>query len=602
MASDTMVDRLFGQADRQNQRPALWYQEGSSWKHWTWGEYADAVRRFAGGLIGIGFEPKDCIVIMGNNSPEWLIADVGAMAAGGCPAGIYQTSTQDQAVYIAAHCEAKVYVIEDASLFERMDMPNALKEMPTVEKVVVIKDADRLSHDLVVSFEDFLASGTDHLPEVAQRVKNLEEDQMATLIYTSGTTGPPKGVMLSHKNLAFTSKVGIDMIGSVNSEDCVVSYLPLSHIAEQMFSVQIAITAGYPIWCCDDLTKLKDTLVVARPTLFLAVPRVWEKFKTALELKLGEAEGAKATIVDWALGVGADTAPTLLQQGEGGLGLGQKLKRAAANKLFTSKLKAGLGLDRLEIAVTGAAPIGRDVLDFFAAAGIIIHEVYGQSEDCGPTSFNQPFPGKRRLGSVGLPLPKTEVKIAEDGEILVKGDHVFMGYYKNPDATAETLKDGWLYSGDVGRFDDDGFLYITDRKKDLLITAGGKNVAPQNIEKLMKNIDGISQAVVIGDRRKFLSALMTLDPERAPVLAEERGWPIDPAQLVKHPEFIEHVQKGVDRGNGQLARYETIKKFTVLPDDFTTETGELTPTMKVKRKVVNEKFADAIEAFYAGLD
>jgi len=278
------------------------------------------------------------------------------------------------------------------------------------------------------------------------------------------------------------------------------------------------------------------------------------------------------------------------------------LQQAAAEKLFASKLRSALGLDRLRVAVSGAAPIGKDVLEFFLACGIPIHEVYGQSEGSGPTTFNFPTPGRRRIGSVGLPFPETEVKIAADGEILVKGRHVFLGYYKNPDDTAESLQDGWLYSGDIGRFDDQGFLYITDRKKDLIITAGGKNVAPQNIEKLLRNIDGISQAVVVGDRRKFLTALLTLDADRAPALARERGWPEDLKKLAEDERFYAHVQEETQRVNDTLARYESVKKFALLPHDFSVENGELTPTQKIKRKVVNDHYAGVVETFYEGLD
>ncbi len=406
--------------------------------------------------------------------------------------------------------------------------------------------------------------------------------------------------MLTNDNLAFTAKIAVDLVGGADPSDCVVSYLPLSHIAEQMFSILAAVSAGYTIWTCPAVDQLKPYLVEARPTLFLAVPRVWEKFKAALETKLGEATGAKAKIVNWSRRQGLKGGRTMMSTGEP-QGL-DALKYRIANRLFFQKLKGQLGLDRLEMAVTGAAPIGKDVLEFFLSCGIIIHEVYGQSEDTGPTTFNNPFPGQRKHGTVGLPLPGVEVKIADDGEILVQGRNVFVGYYKNPEATAEALKDGWLYSGDIGEFDSDGFLRITDRKKDLIITAGGKNVAPQNIEKLMKRIDGISQCVVIGDRRKFLSALFALDEEGAPALAARHGWPTNLSELATHPDFQRHLQQGVDKANSELARYETIKKFTVLPNDFSIEGGELTATMKVKRKVVNEKYASEIEAFYEGLD
>ncbi len=602
MARDTIVDRFFAKAETAANTPALHYDDGGVWRSYTWAEYADKVRHFAGALIAMGFEEGDAIVIMGNNCPEWLIADIGAMVARGTPAGIHQAANAEQSLYIANHSESKVFVIENKEVFDHISMSENRDKLETVEKIVLMYEADQIDHPDVVGFEEFLESGAAHLDAVEERVSKIELDDRGTMIYTSGTTGPPKAVMLSHENLAWTAKNAIEAVGGVSAKDTVVSYLPLMHIAEQMFSIHLAITAGYPIFFCNDLKKVKDTLVVARPTLFLAVPRVWEKFKAALESRLAEATGLKASIVSWSRQVGLEAGQIIIDKGVEGLPFGLKVKYDIANKLFFSKLKAGLGLDRLEIAVTGAAPIGMDVLEFFMSVGIIIHEVYGQSEGSGPSTFNQPNPGMRRLGSAGQPFPGCEIKIAEDGEILVKGKNVFQGYFKNPEATAETLQDGWLYSGDIGRFDDDGFLYITDRKKDLIITAGGKNIAPQKIEKLLRKIDGVSQAVVIGDRRKFLSALLTIDPERGPDLAADHGWPTDTSELAENEDFHKYVEDGVEKANSELARYETIKKFTILPNDFTPETGELTPTLKVKRRIVNEKHGDKIEAFYAGLD
>lgn len=602
MNYDSIVERLYAHAHLTPGRAALWYKDQRTWKNYTWEAYAKAITRFAGALISLGFEAGGCTAIIGNNSPEWLIADIGTMAAGGCPAGIYQTSTQEQAFYVADHCEAQVLVVEDLGLFHALGLDQNRGKLSKVKKFVLIRDAEKVDADDVISFEEFLTLGDAHEAEVAQRRAAIKPEDLATLIYTSGTTGPPKGVMLSHENLAWTARRAVEGVGEVGEDDCVVSYLPLSHIAEQMFSIHLAITAGYPIWCCDDISKVKETLVVARPTLFLAVPRVWEKFRVALEARFSEATGPKRKILDLSLKTGRDVGEKVVEKGIAGLSLPERAQFELAQRLFGNKLKAALGLDRLKVAVSGAAPIGKDVLDFFLATGIIIHEVYGQSEGSGPSSFNFPRPGERRIGSVGKAFPGTEIKIAEDGEILVKGKNVFKGYFKDPESTSETLVDGWLHSGDVGRLDNEGFLYITDRKKDLLITAGGKNVAPQNIEAKLREIDGISQAFVIGDRRKFLSALLTLDPERAPALARERGWPEDLDSLATHVDFLAHVDHGVEKANAALARYESVRKYKVLATDFTTESGELTPTQKMKRKVINENHADIIESLYEGLD
>ncbi len=606
MARDTLIDRFIARGEAQGPIPALWYKSQNTWKHYTWGQYVDKARAFAGGLLALGFEPGAGVAIMSNNNPEWVIADVATMMVRGVPAGIYQTCTDEQALYIANHCEAAVVVLEDKATWDHVGGAKWAKKLEHTRRIVMIRDADQVKNKLVVGFDDFLASGADHLDAVEERIAEIQPDELAKLIYTSGTTGPPKGVMLSHHNLAWTAKQSVDLVevvGAVQPDDAIVSYLPLSHIAEQMFSILAPITAGIPVWFAEDLTKVKDAMIVARPTVFLAVPRVWEKFKNALDARLAEATGVKKSIVDFSQSTLLEAGNVILDHGEEGLPLGLKLKYRVANKLFATKLKGALGLDRLRLAVTGAAPISREVLEFFMSIGIIIHEVYGQSEDSGPTTYNYPIPGKRKLGTVGIPFPGVEVKIADDGEILVRGPNLFMGYYKNPEATAEALIDGWLHSGDVGQFDEDGFLRITDRKKDLIITAGGKNVAPQNIEKLLRDIEGVGNAVVIGDNRKFLAALLTVCPEQGPALAARNSWPADPAALAAHEAFRAHLQAGIDDSvNKALARYENIRKFTILPQDFTVEGGELTPTQKVKRPIVNQKYVAEIEAFYAGLD
>jgi long-chain acyl-CoA synthetase len=327
--------------------------------------------------------------------------------------------------------------------------------------------------------------------------------------------------------------------------------------------------------------------------LFFGVPRIWEKFHAAISGKLDAATGAKKRLVDWARRVGAKVSE-LRTRGEEPRGL-LAIEYRLADKLVFSKLKPAIGLGRARFCVSGAAPIAREVLEFFASLDILVFEVYGQSEDCGPTSFNRP--GRVKFGTVGPAVDGVEVKIADDGEILVRGPNVFLGYYKDPEATAETLKDGWLCSGDLGAFDADGFLTITGRKKEIIITAGGKNIAPKNIEAALKNHRLVSEAVVIGDRRKFLTVLLTLDPEAAQAFAKERG--IARPDLHAAPEVAAEIQRAVDEVNQDLARVETVKKFTILPQPFTIDAGELTPTLKVKRKVVGERYAKEIDAMYA---
>ncbi len=596
MGQTTIVDRLFEQAKTKGDTAALFYEDGGQWKSHTWQDYADLCRRFAGALIDMGCEPGANINICGYNCVEWVVADVGSMVAGCVPSGIYQTNSADKVAYIVNHSEAKVLVLENKEQWDKF--AKVRDEIESLEQVVMIRDIDQIDDDMAVGFEAFLARGDDHLEAVVERMEGLGHDDIGTMIYTSGTTGPPKGVMITHGNLVATADMANEVAGEalVEEDDCVVSYLPLSHIAEQMFTIHLSLTLGYAIYFAPSIDELKETLQVARPSLFFAVPRVWEKFKVAMESKLEEKSGVGAMVVNWARKVGLEGGYQIIDHGEP-QGL-MSLKYSIADKIFFSTLKGKVGLDRLKVAVSAAAPIGRDVIEFFMSAGIIIREVYGQSEDCGPTTFNRMEAGGTKLGTVGLPMPGVEVKIADDGEVLVKGPNVFKGYYKNPEATEETLIDGWLHSGDIGEFDEDGFLKITDRKKNIIITGGGKNIAPAPIEGKMKTFKPVSQAVMIGDQRKFPSMLITLDPEVAPEYAESKGWPTDLEELAKHEGMLDEVQKHLDGVNAQYAKVEQVKKFTLLPHEFTEESGELTPTQKIKRRVVTDHYADEIDAMY----
>lgn len=594
MSRDLILDRLAHHATAQAGAPALVHRsQDGTWLPITWAEYHEKVQAFGAACAALGLPPGGVIGIVGENCPEWVYAAVGVMTARGVAAGIYQTSTPEQVAYILGHSEAMLLVIEDQATLERLGP--ALAELPHLRRIVVMHGAAG-ADPRCQSFGDFLASGAPAREELLRRVAAIAPEDLASLIYTSGTTGNPKGVMLTHRNLSWTARCAVDLIGGATPEDCVVSYLPLSHIAEQLFTIYLPLTGGYKVYFAGGIDRVKEALLVARPTFFLAVPRVWEKFKAALEVRLADARGLKAAIVSWARGVGARAGRVRLELGAP-TGL-LALEEALARRLFFGKLKGALGLDRVRLAISGAAPISRDVLEFFLSLQIPIMEVYGQSEDSGPTTFNVPRPGGARLGTVGRPLPGVEVKLAEDGEILVRGPNVFVGYYKDEQATAEALQDGWLRSGDVGEFDDGGFLRITDRKKDLLKTSGGKYAAPQAIEKLLKGIPIVSQAVVIGDNRKYLTALLTLDPDRSRRWAEGRGLAADPAALSKDERCVAFVQEHLDRINGGLARFETIKRFTLLPADFSVEGGELTPSQKVKRKAVAQRYAAEIEAMY----
>ena len=444
---------------------------------------------------------------------------------------------------------------------------------------------------MVLSWEEFNEAGKD-IPseELDARLAALELDQLATLIYTSGTTGPPKGVMLTHDNLIWTSTQAIAAAG-INNDDTSVSYLPLSHIAEQIFSVHGPATSGWAVYYAESIDKLADNLKEVQPTVFFAVPRVWERFHAGVTAELSKATGAKAKIAQWAMGVATKTT-ALRNRGKEPTGL-LAAQYAVADKLVLSKVKNALGLGRAKIMVTSAAPISVDLLEFFGSLDLRIQEVYGQSEDCGPTTFN--LNDNIRYGSGGPAFPGTEVRIAEDGEILAKGRHVFAGYYKDPQATAETLVDGWLHSGDLGEIDEDGFVWITGRKKDIIITAGGKNIAPKPLESGLKNNDLVSEAVVIGDRRKYLSVLITLDDEAAERYMLEHNLTGAPHES---PEIKAELQEAIDELNTGFARVEQLKKFAILPRQLSIEGGELTPTLKVKRNMVSDHFADVIDGMY----
>jgi long-chain acyl-CoA synthetase len=590
MPVDTIVSRLFHQADTRPDAPALHTKQRGAWRAISYRSYAHTVREFARALLALDFVTGDTVSILGFNRPEWAYAAVGAMAAGGAAAGIYTTSSASEIKYIAGHAESKVLVVEDAALLERV--LSIADELPALVKIVTMLPCD--SRDpRVVGFDAFLATGaTVDAERLDQRVASLEPTGLASLIYTSGTTGPPKAVMLSHDNVAFTATLAQELAGA-SASDCSLSYLPLSHIAEQMFTIHGSISMGSSVYFAESLEKVPDNLKEVQPTLFFGVPRIWEKFHAKVSGGIANAKGPKRRLVDWARRVGLRVSQ-LRMKGREPVGL-LALEYKAAKRLVFDKLKPAMGLGRARFCVSGAAPIAKEVLEFFASLDVIVLEVYGQSEDCGPTSCN--LHGRTKLGTVGPPASGVTVKIADDGEILVKGRNVFLGYMKDPDATSEVLVDGWLHSGDLGALDEDGFLTITGRKKDIIITAGGKNIAPKNLEAELKNHPLVSEAVVIGDRRKYLSALITLDPEALEEFGRTHG--LGPAELHQHPRVRESIQAAVDQLNKDLARVETVKRFTILGRPLSIESGELTPTLKVKRKVVSEHFASEIEAMYA---
>jgi len=580
VAADTIPHRVLKQAAEKPSTIAYQAKVAGRWQPTTWKTYGDQIRTAARAMIALGLPRSGKVAILGFNRPEWTIFDHAAMMAGGCPAGIYTTCSPDEVAYIIHHSESTLVLVENADQLAKVRAKRA--ELPLLEWIVVMQGSSFEPADDTLAWDAFMAKGTGDDAELDRRLASIQDRDLATLIYTSGTTGPPKGVMLSHRNLVWTSDLLLDIGG--RREEVSLSYLPLSHIAEQMSTVHMPASVGSTVYFAESIDKVPENLKEARPTAFFGVPRIWEKFHAGLAAKLAEATGAKKRLVDWARGVclrvnehrdRGEPVPRMLD-----------VQYRLATKLVISKIKAAIGFDRAQKLYSGAAPIAPDVLAFMASIDLPILEIYGQSEDTGPTSCN--LVGRTKLGSVGVALPGLEVKIADDGEICVRGPNVFLGYYKEPEATAEALVDGWLHSGDLGAFDKDGFLTITGRKKEIIITAGGKNISPKNIEAMIKASPLVGEAVVIGDRRKYLTALITLEPTAANQVAPD--------------EVRAHVQATIDKANEALARVEQIKKFSILPKPFGVDSGELTPTLKIKRKAVAQLYAREIESMYADGD
>ncbi|MDB5214057.1 MAG: Long-chain-fatty-acid--CoA ligase [Myxococcaceae bacterium] len=591
----TMVHEVLADTvAKHGERPALRVKRDGVWKTVTWSTYGRDVRRAARALMKLGVQPGQGVSLIGQNNPEWLVADVGAIFAGAMPAGIYTTNSAEQARYITDHCEAKVSFADTPQQVAKFVAEK--ERLPRLEVVVQMTgkpDADAGKGKLrVLAWEEFLALGDDVAEsELDARLKAQKADDVCTLIYTSGTTGEPKAVMITHTNIVWTAGSLLPTL-NLGPDDVSLSYLPLSHVAEQILTIHGPMAMGSVVHFAESIEKLGENLAEVRPTIFMGVPRVWEKIQGKMQAAGQNAPPMRKKLVAWARKTGL-AGGFAEQRGEK-----KPLLFPVAKKFVFDKVRQRLGLDRARLCVTSAAPISRDTLEFFLALGVPLLEVYGMSECTGPATYSPPE--RYRTGKCGICLPGAELKLAEDGEICMRGKHVFKGYLKDPEATKNALDaEGWLHSGDIGTIDAEGFLQITDRKKDLLITAGGENIAPQVLEGHLKGIPIVAQAVVIGDRRKYLAALVTLDPERLKAEAELAGSParnVDDA--AKCALFNKHLEKQIDSVNEKLARVQTIKRFTIIPQEFTIDGGELTPTMKVKRKVVNEKYKLEIESLY----
>ncbi|UCE06598.1 MAG: long-chain fatty acid--CoA ligase [bacterium] len=574
-------------------RAALRYKSDSTWKEHSWKDYLNNVEKIAGGLIKLGIKPLDKICLISTNCPEWLFISLAVQSLGASLVPIYPNSTPDQAKYVVEHSEAKLLFVQNLEQLSKTDnWRNALKNL----KKTILMFGEPPTE--VIKYEQLITLGTEQQNKapgfLKDQIDRLKPDSPGGIIYTSGTTGPPKGVILTQKNLVFMAASLLTRYDYIY-EDYTISFLPLSHIAEQVQSICAGIIAAFTVSFAQSLETIKDDLAEVRPTLFFSVPRLYEKVHSTILETVSTSPFVKRSLFNWALGVGEKIRQYRNSNKTIPFVTGKKWN--LANKIVFSKLKNKLGLDRARFFGSGAAPLPAEVSRFFGAMGMDIFEFFGQTECTGVC--NSTDPGKTIPGAVGPPIPGCEVAIAEDGEIITRGDNVFSGYWKDKHATNEALKDDWLYTGDIGFFDEEEYIHITDRKKDIIVTAGGKNVAPQNIENQLKLYQGISQVVVIGDKRKHLTCLLTIDTASLPKLCEQLGIDVlTSEQAVDNELIINKFQEYVDKVNADLAQFETIKYFRILPNDFSVETGELTPTLKVKRRVINEKYKEIIDSMY----
>ncbi len=597
VAAETIPLRLARRAAEHPDRVALRHKDLGRWREYSWAEYADRVAQAGLGLAALGVERGDRIAILSENRPEWLFADLGAQGMGFVTVGVYPTCPAAEVEYLLGHSESVVAVVEDE---EQLDKVLAVRaQLPRLRHWILIETRGARAHlndPAVRTFDQLLELGSQReRGEYDAAVAALREEDVAVLVYTSGTTGPPKGAMLTHKNMAVAGR-GYAAILETRPTDDVLSYLPLCHVLERLLSTIVAVTAGYRVNFGGGGEALVSDLREVQPHGFVGVPRVWEKMLATVTIKMADASWLKRINYRFWIGQGRRIARRRLANQS--VGLLDRLLHAVGWALLFRPLREQLGLTRVRNAGSGAAPIAPQVLEFFWAIGVEVREGYGQTEGSGLATFNPP--GAVRIGTVGVPVPGVELRLADDGEILVRSEGVFAGYYRNPEATRATVdEEGWLHSGDVGELDPDGYLRITDRKKDIIITAGGKNISPSWIENLLKVSPYVREAIVIGDRRRFVSALIGIELDTVADWATRRRLAFTTYQdLSSRPEVIELIAGVVDEVNSGLAQVEQIKKFSLLPKELDHEEGELTATQKVKRKAIADLFGDQVEAMY----
>ncbi len=587
--SKTCADLMPLAAERHADLPAVTYKDSSGqWVSKTYREVGEIVRQLALGLIELGIEKGDKVSILANTRPEWTYFDFAALSVGATVVPIYQTNSPEECQYVIENSDAKAVVVEDSEQLAKVD--EIREQVPKLERVIRMEG----SGGDAISMDELIEAGAGRSDsEWEQRWRSVTPDDICTFIYTSGTTGPPKGCVISHGNYRSMITMALDE-SVLDSDTTAYLFLPLAHsfaLLIQLLSFDLGGNIAY--WERDPL-KIVPNLAEVKPDYFPSVPRIFEKIYTAATSEMEKAGGLKKAVFNWAIGVGEKVR----ERERAGEPVGWLLRKQyeIADKQVLSKIRALFG-GNIKNCVTGAAPINPEILRFFDAAGVLILEGWGMTETS--TAATVARPDAFKFGKVGKAFKGCEIRIAGDGEILVKGPNIFQGYYKNEEATKETLEDGWLHTGDIGELDSDGYLSITGRKKDIIITAGGKNITPANLEAEIKQSPYVSQCVVIGDRRPFLVALITLDMEECEKLCAEKGWTADPAELRRNEGMRAVIQEHLDKINEKFARVEQVKKFEILPHDLSQETGELTPTMKVKRNVVADKFEQDVDSLYA---
>jgi long-chain acyl-CoA synthetase len=593
----TIVDALRHNVRRIPERPALRTRGPGGWQTMRYGDYGRAVAEVTAGLAELGVDAGHHVGIFSNNRAEWHLADFGILANRCVTVPVYQTSSPDQVLHILGDGETSVCFVEDHELAARI--LEVRDDLPKLDRVIVFDNDDRLDDPFMLGFAQLRTIGAARLlrePDLFDtRAGAVLPGDLATLVYTSGTTGPPKGAMVSHANIMWTLRAAVSML-QIQEGERLLSFLPLSHIAERMISDFASVAVGAETWFARSLSTVAEDLRDCRPTVFFAVPRVWEKLQEAVAAKLDELHGLKRMVLESYVDLGehvvaeratADRAP-----------IWERLPYEALDASVGAKLRHEMGFADTRILISAAAPIHPDLIRWFHAIGLPIIELYGQTETCGPTTCNPP--ADNRVGTVGPPIPGERVEIADDGEILVKGGNVCLGYFRDPAATAELIdEDGWMHSGDVGHIDPAGYLTVTGRKKDLIITAHGQNIAPQEIETDLRRHDLVSEAVVIGEGRRYLTALLTLDGDTLSGWADAHHKVAGPETLAGDPDLRAEIDRFVAAVNAKRSRVEGVRKYRILAHDFTIAAGELTPTLKVKRNVVNATYKDVIDAMYA---